>query len=256
MDGTRLATHVGNLAAAPATVGLQFLGIVLAELVLERARESDVARDAPSLLAGDELNLSRELGGEILDHIPVGGTHIKHIFIHLRSHSLRNMAYSVRAGDGDNLGTELGSLLHSAPSHVTEAGDADLLAGDVLASLVEKVLGEIEGSETGGLRTKDGSSPCGTLSGKDPGVVLAGELLVHSVQEADLTSTYTYVTRRDVLVWADAAPELKHEGLAETHDLSVRLSDRIEVRTTFRATHRKRCEGVLECLLESEELEH
>lgn len=57
------------------------------------------------------------------------------------------MAYSVRAGDGDNLGTELGSLLHSAPSHVTEAGDADLLAGDVLASLVEKVLGEIEGSK-------------------------------------------------------------------------------------------------------------
>ena len=35
------------------------------------------------------------------------------------------------------------ALLHSAPSHVTEAGDADLLAGDVLASLVEKVLGEI-----------------------------------------------------------------------------------------------------------------
>lgn len=64
-------------------------------------------------------------------------------------------------------------------------------------------------------------------------MILAGELLVHSVQEADLTSTYTYVTRRDVLVWADAAPELKHEGLAETHDLSVRLSDVVEVRTTF-----------------------
>ena len=221
MDGTRLATHVGNLAAAPATVGLKLLGVILAELVLESAREGDVARDAPSLLAGCELNLSRELGGEILDHIPVGGTHIKHIFIHLRSHSLRNMAYSVRAGDGDNLGTELGSLLHSAPSHVTEAGDADLLAGDVLASLVEKVLGEIEGTETGGLRTKDGSSPCGTLSGKDPSVVLTGEFLVHSVQVADLTSAYTHVTGRDVLVRTDAAPELKHERLAETHDLSV-----------------------------------
>ena len=65
------------------------------------------------------------------------------------------MAYSVRAGDGDYLRSELGGLLHSAPSHVTETGDADLLAGDVLASLVEKVLGEIECSETGGLRTKD-----------------------------------------------------------------------------------------------------
>ncbi len=131
------------------------------------------------------------------------------------------MADSVRAGDRYYLGSELGSLLHSSPSHVTEAGDADLLTSDVLAGLVEKMLGEIEGSETGSLRTEDRASPSRALSGEDSGVILTGELLIHSVKEADLTSADTYVTGRDVLVRTDAAPELKHKCLAETHNLSV-----------------------------------
>ena len=221
VDSARLASHVGHLAAAPATVGLEFLRVILAELVLESARESNVARDAPSLLASDELGLLREPGSHILDHVPVGSAHVEHIVIHLRSHSVRNVADTVRTGDSDDLSTKLGSLHDCAPSDVTEAGDADLLVLDVLSSLAEKVLGEIEGTETGSLRTEDGSTPGSSLSGEDAGVVLAGELLVHSVEESDLTATYTYVTCRDVLVRTDAAPEFEHEGLAETHDFGI-----------------------------------
>ena len=51
------------------------------------------------------------------------------------------------------------------------------------------------------------------------------------------------------------AGKLGHETLAETHHLGVGLATRAEVGATLAATHRERGEGVLEGLLESEELQ-
>ena len=48
--------------------------------------------------------------------------------------------------------------------------------------------------------------------------------------------------------------KLTHEALAESHYFVVRLTLRVEVRTTLSAAHRETCEGVLENLLEAEEL--
>ena len=39
--------------------------------------------------------------------------------------------------------------------------------------------------------------------------------------------------------------------LAETHDLGIALSSRSEIGTTFATTHRKGCQSVFKCLLES-----
>jgi hypothetical protein len=49
--------------------------------------------------------------------------------------------------------------------------------------------------------------------------------------------------------------ELGHEGLAEPHDLVVASTLRIEVGPPLRAAHRQAGEGILEGLLEAEELE-
>ena len=43
----------------------------------------------------------------------------------------------------------------------------------------------------------------------------------------------------------------KNKRLAETHDLGVALSSRSEIGTTFATTHRKGCQSVFKCLLES-----
>ena len=48
--------------------------------------------------------------------------------------------------------------------------------------------------------------------------------------------------------------ELCHKALAESHHFVVRLSLRVEVRTTFTCTHRQGSEAVLESLLEGKEL--
>ena len=51
------------------------------------------------------------------------------------------------------------------------------------------------------------------------------------------------------------AGKLGHETLAETHHLCVGLATRAEVGTTLAATHRERRQGILEGLLEGQELQ-
>ena len=256
VDGARLAAHVGHLAAAPAAIGFQLLGIFLGELVLEGARQGDVALHAPGLLAGGEDGLARELRGHVLHAVAVGGAHDKHVVDHLLRDAVRDLADTVRAGDRDDLGAEFEGLGAGAPGHVAEAGDRHLAALDVLAGMVQQVLGEIERAEARGLRTEDRAAPGGALAGQHAGVVLAGELLVHAVEVADLTAAHAHVAGRDVLVGADALPELQHEGLAEAHDLGVGLALGVEVAAALGAAHRQGREGVLEGLLEAEELQH
>ena len=49
--------------------------------------------------------------------------------------------------------------------------------------------------------------------------------------------------------------ELCHEALAETHNFTVGLALRVEVGTTLTTADWKACQGVLEALLETEELQ-
>ena len=49
--------------------------------------------------------------------------------------------------------------------------------------------------------------------------------------------------------------QLGHEGLAEAHDLGVGLALRVEVGAALAAAHRQRGQGVLQDLLETEELD-
>ena len=49
--------------------------------------------------------------------------------------------------------------------------------------------------------------------------------------------------------------KLCHEALAETHNFSVALALRIEVRAALAAAHRQSCKAVLEYLLKAQELD-
>ena len=82
------------------------------------------------------------------------------------------------------------------------------------------------------------------------------QLLVHSEEVTYLTATYTDVTSWNILVWTHVTIKLCHESLTETHYLVVALATWREVGTTLSTTHWESCKRVLECLLESQELQN
>ena len=256
MDSARLAAHVTYFAATPAAVLLQLLRIVFAQFVLEGTGQSDIALNRPCFLIGSEGTEFRELIRHVLHLITVRRTHDEHIINHLFGDTVRDSHYAVRTGDSHHLGAQLNRFRGSTPCYVSEAGDSHCLILDILTCLMQQMLGEIEGTETGSFGTEDRTAPGHTFAGKHTGVILACELLVHTVKETDLTTANAYVTGRDILVGTDAAPELQHKGLAETHDLRVRFADRVKIRTTFGATHREGRQGILKGLLKTKELKH
>ncbi len=82
-------------------------------------------------------------------------------------------------------------------------------------------------------------------------MILTSEFLIHTIEEANLTATNANVTSGNVLVGTDVVTELKHKGLAETHDFSVALANGVEVRATLTTAHGQSGESVLEGLLET-----
>ena len=83
----------------------------------------------------------------------------------------------------------------------------------------------------------------------------AGEAPVLAEEIADLARADADVAGGDVGELADVLIELVHEALAEAHDLAVALALRIEVAAALAAAHGEGGEGVLEHLLEAEELD-
>ena len=256
MDCPRLTAHVRHLAATPATVGFQFLRIVLGELVLEGTRQGDVARNRPCFLACGESALFRELIAHVLHFIAVRSTHDEHVIDHLLGDTIFDSYHAVRTGDSYHFGAEFHCLLSGAPCYVSEARESDPFAFNIFACLMEQMLREIQSAVTGSLRTEDRTAPRHALTGEDTCMIFACELLVHAVEESYLTSANADVSCRDVLIRTDATPQFEHESLAETHDLCVGFADRIKVRATFGTAHRKGRQRVLESLLEAQELEH
>ena len=99
------------------------------------------------------------------------------------------------------------------------------------------------------------TAPAEALAGQDAGLVPVGDPLVLAEQVADLALAHADVAGRDVGVLAEVAVELGHERLAEPHDLGVRAALRVEVRAALGAADRHAGQGVLEDLLEAEELD-
>ena len=84
---------------------------------------------------------------------------------------------------------------------------------------------------------------------------LRGQLLVHAEEIAYLTSAHADVAGGHVHVGTNDLVKLHHEGLAETHDLSVALATRGKVAAALAAAHGQCGEGILEGLLKAEELQ-
>ena len=253
VDGVGRAAHVRSLDDHHAAVLDEHLGVIAVELVLNGAGESDIALDFPGLAALDELGA--ELGGVGLDDVVVAGAELEHVIDAFLGHSLFVVDVTVGTGNGDDLRAELDELLGGAPGDVAEAGEGDRLALDVLAELLEHVLGEVDRAVAGGLGTDERTAEGTALAGENADELVA-QALVLAEEIADFTAAYADVTSGNVGIGADMTGKLGHEALAETHDFAVGLAARIEVGAALAAAHGKRGEGVLEGLLETEELEN
>ncbi|MDT4836454.1 hypothetical protein FQZ97_701520 [compost metagenome] len=158
-------------------------------------------------------------------------------------------------GQGDHLAAQLHDLLRRVLGDVAGAGNRHPLAVEAAADALEHLLGEIHATEAGGLGANQAAAIGQALAGQDRGEFV-GQALVLAEEEADLAGADADITGRHVQVGTDMAVQLAHEGLAETHHFGVALALGVEVRAALAATHGQRGQGILEHLLEGEELQH
>src|SRR5690606_5936889 len=118
----------------------------------------------------------------------------------------------------------------------------------------EHLLEEEDGAVAGGLGAHERATPLGALAGDDARLPPVRDALVLAEHPPDLAGAHADVARRHVGVLTEVAVQLGHEALAEPHDLAVGAALRVEVRAALRATDGEAGEGVLEDLLEPEEL--
>lgn len=182
-------------------------------------------------------------------------------------------------GERDDGSAELDDLEGGVLGNVTGTGDGDALAGEGLLSargVLDHVLDvlcvgnqsvicplikyesrgktHVDETVTGGLRADQRTTPAATLTGKDTlPLVLLGAVGTEEV--TNLTATDTNVTSGNVSVGTNVLVKLAHESNAEPADLVVGLALGVEVGTTLSTAHVKAGEGILEDLLETQELE-
>ena len=254
VHGIVVDTHVGKFNAELDTVLNELLSIIEAKFVLSGARNSDVALAFPWLLAGEELGAG-ELVSIGLDNILAGGTEFKKVADLLGSaNTLFIIDVTIGTRDGDDLSLHLRGLEASTPGNVTEARDANGLAFNAHTLVLEHFTSEVETTEASSFRADEGTTPGLTLAGEDTFEVSSGTLVL-AVHVANFASTNTNITSGNIAVWSNVTEEFSHEGLAETHDLSIRLALGVEIRATLSTTHGERGEGVLEDLVEAKELD-
>jgi hypothetical protein len=121
--------------------------------------------------------------------------------------------------------------------------------------VLKKLGGVINSAEAGCLGTDERAAVRNALTGENAGELIAKALIL-AEEITDLSCADTDITRRNVGIRTDVLLKLGHEALAEAHNLKIGLALRIKVRAALAAAHGQRGEGVLEGLLEAEELDN
>ena len=250
-NSLRSRRHVGALSYELATVGDQSLCVLLVQLVLGCARQSDVALYAPRTLALG-VNAARYALSVLLD---AAALYFLDVLDNIEVDAVRIVDEAVGVGHGNDLGAQLGSLLAGVDCNVAGTGDSNSLALERGALVCEHFLHVVAQAVAGSLGTSQRTAVGQALAGQNAGVLVA-QTLVLAEHKADLTAAYTDVTSRNVGELTDVLAQLGHEGLAETHDLSIGLALRVEVGAALAAAHREGGQAVLEALLEAEELDN
>lgn len=264
IDSLLGGTHVGALGDELAASGDQSLGLVAGDLVLSGGGEGnvDLADDVgPGAGTGDVLELGAEGsdGGELGD-LPTldldGGDGVDLLGGERALLTVEDEG-TLGVGQGDDGTAELDDLEGSVLGNVAGTGDSDALAGEGLHAargVLDHVLGVVDDTVAGGLGADERATPAAALTGENT-LPRVADLLVLAEHEADLTAGNTDITSGNVSVLTDVLAQLGHEGDTEAANLVVGLALGVEVRATLATTHVKAGQGILEDLLEAEELQ-
>ena len=264
VNGLLGGTHVGTLSDELAASGDQSLGLVTGNLVLGGGGESDIdatSNVGPGAGTGDVLELGGEssLGGELGDLLTLdldGGDLVDLLGGEATLLTVEDES-TLGVGEGDDGAAQLDDLQSGVLGNVTGTGDGNALASEGLLALggvLDHVVDVVDDTVTGGLGTDERTTPAAALTGENT-LPLVADLLVLAEHETDLTTSDTNVTSGNVSVLTNVLAELSHERDTEATDLVVRLALGVEVGTTLTTTHVEAGQGILEDLLETQELQ-
>src|SRR5690606_8785949 len=158
-------------------------------------------------------------------------------------------------GCRERLGAELVQLLDRVDRDIARARHDRRAPLETIPAGREHLLQEEHGAVAGRLGAHLGAAPLHALAGEHPRLVAVGDLAVLAEQVADLARAHADVARGNVGVLAGVAVELGHEALREALDLAVAAAVRVEVAAALGSADALAGEGVLEDLLEAEELD-
>ncbi len=160
----------------------------------------------------------------------------------------------VGVGEGDGSSSQFDELLDRELRHVPAARDEAGLALQDVPPGGQHLAGEVHDAVPGGFLADMGATPFDPFSGERAHETL-GDALVLSEEIADLALAHPDVSGGHVGELSDVGVELGHERLAEPADLRFAPPLRVEVRTPLGPAHRQGGQGVLQGLLEGQELE-
>lgn len=264
IDGILGGAHVGALGDELAASGDESLGLVAGDLVLGGGGESDInaAGDVgPGTGTGNVLELGAEggHGGELGDLLALdldGGNGVDLLDGEGALLTVEDEG-TLGVGEGDDGTAELDDLEGGVLGDVSGAGDGNALAGEGLLTtggVLDHVVDVVDETVAGSLGTDEGTTPAAALAGENT-LPLVADLLVLAEHEANLAAGDTDITGGNVGVGTDVLAQLGHEGDTEAADLAVALALGVEVGSTLATTHVQAGQGILEDLLETEELE-
>ena len=251
LGGIQGSGHIGTLGHCEAAVCHQHLGVVQQKLILGSAGKRHIALDAPDALAfvvlgvGPGFCILGEPGTAHLLDFNQGGN----------VDAVRVVDPARGVGAGHRLCAQLPGFLNGIGCHVAGAGDGDGQTFQALSVAAEHFIGEIQQTVSRGLGPGQGTAVAQALAGEHA-FVEAGNALILTVQVADFPGAYANVSGGDVHVGADVAVELRHEALAEGHDLPVGLALGVKVGAALAAADGQACQAVFEHLLKAQEFNH
>ena len=162
---------------------------------------------------------------------------------------------AVGIGESNDFGSEIYEFVNGVLCHITRTAHANCLSFNVNASCLKHFEHEVNISVAGCFGANERTAEFETFTGESS-CEFVGELLIHSEHVADFATANAYIACGNIGIGTNISPKFSHESLAETHDFRIALATRAEIATTFGTTHGKSGERVLECLLESKELQN
>lgn len=152
------------------------------------------------------------------------------------------------------MGAAARQLFDGVDGDVARAGDHRSLARELFSPPAQHLGREEHAAVAGRLGAHRRAAPPLALAGEYARLPAVGDTPVLAEEIADFAAADADVAGRDVGVVADVPVKLCHEGLAEAHDFGVRTTSWVEVAAALAAADTQSGEGVLEDLLEAEEL--